>query len=279
MSSGRSVGSPPFPTMYPWNECPYGVDGLFGEEVILDFEKIDHVLMTGDPGVGKSVLVRNFIAHAIQHPQWELSLIEGKNQHWNSEFYPFQDANNVTIVQRDSIVNTLKELVELIEYRLTIEALSKKTVREMDVPSDDYFPRHLLVVDDPIWVQEFTAGQVGAARITALLEQILTMKYAGVHVILITQHISEGEWLSGVVESFDTRFSFRTNRISEVHDLRYVKEYLRYDHLEHGEAFLHTPSLNQRIRSYHLRSRNIPRAVQISNTFNAQIDTNKEVID
>lgn len=180
----------PFPDEHPWNEFPLGISAG-GKEAVVDVAVFPHLLVAGTTGSGKSVTQRTLLLHALQSPEWRVSLIDPKRV----ELSAYTNHRNVV-----KVATELDESVALLEG---VEQEMQSRYKRMEKEGVNHFkrlstppPALLLMVDElfALLSPENIKSDEGKerdelhARATVIIGSIARLgRASGVHMILATQ--------------------------------------------------------------------------------------------
>jgi|FLOH01.1.fsa_nt_gi hypothetical protein len=186
----------PFPTMgeFNWDELPLGV-GINGEPISFLPGKCPHSVVAGKSGSGKSVLQRNILIHTLQHPEWNVILIDPKRV----ELSMYKDADGVIkyAVSEETMNEALEFALEEMSNRYALmEQQGVAFYRRLPDP-----PNALLVMIDEAASLLLETGDKEIDTLKKRNKVIVGRiaregRAAGVHLVLATQR-PDAKWLGG----------------------------------------------------------------------------------
>ena len=191
-------------------EIPLAIGkNTFGEPMILDLDKIGHLLIVGSMENGKSVLL-NSLAVSLLHKlsSNELMLKIYTLQHTdcvNRKMSPLPSMQ-MFYLHQDRMMKELSDLVETIDYHSDkIAAAGFDDLTEYNRSfQDNPIPHCVIIIDN--------AGKLMSDKeASRLIAKIAKQgSYVGIHLILATRHTGT-DVISGVVKKlFPTRLCFQT---------------------------------------------------------------------
>ena len=191
-------------------EIPLAIGkNTFGEPVILDLDKIGHLLIAGSMENGKSVLLNSFVISLLHKlsPD-ELMLKVYTLQHTDCVSRKMSPLPSVQMFNfhQEQMMKELSDLVKTIDYRRDqIAAAGFDGLTEYNKSfQDNPIPHCVIIIDN--------AGKLmldkEASRLIAKIAK--QGSYVGIHLILATRHTGTNV-ISGVVKKlFPTRLCFQT---------------------------------------------------------------------
>lgn len=171
---------------------------LNNKEVTLDFGKINHLLIAGTTGSGKSVLLNAILAAIVDtthYSDFDLKLIDPKRV----SFVPYKGLRNAEIItETEEAVNMLDHMIEIMENRYTY--MEKNAITDKNV-----FKPIFIVVDELAELM-LTMREECESTLIRLLQK---SRQANMHVILATQRPTV-DVVSGLVKAqCDTRICLK----------------------------------------------------------------------
>lgn len=199
------------PGHYSWDEVPIGVT-VNSEPVIISLKASPHTLVSGGAGVGKTVLLNNFLLHALKSPQdWQIAGID------------LAKVNLSPLAKRPESVYglayTIEDSVELLErlHETIIQCLEVMNVQNVSNFRDvagEKLPAIMLVVEEALYLLSKTYGSTDETRewdkhvnrILHLLQDIGAFgRAAGVYIIMGTQRPDPQVFSTLLNSSFSNR--------------------------------------------------------------------------
>lgn len=229
-------------------EFPIGIDGK-DELVKADFSKINHLLIAGASGTGKSVFLDTLIRELVfNNASKDLCLILCDTK--MVDFAPFNETPNMMIpVVSDcnKIAGTLEwAVVEGMKRLETFSSAKAKSISSYNDLAWESFdaelPRIVIVVDDIAEVIPVSQNVKDNIR------RILSIgRQAGIHLILSTKMPTE-KHLKEIVPQFTYKLAFQMPSVSDLHFLTGKKKGLS-DFLDVGEALYCTGTMVMNVRT------------------------------
>jgi len=179
---------------------PLGLD-VSGEPVIADIKKMPHVLIAGQTGSGKSVLLNSWISTILFRAspnEVKLILIDPKRVEL-TRYNGIPHLLTPVIVEPDKVISSLKWA--MIEMDNRYKLFSKKGSRNLElynkaVPKEEKMPYILIVIDELADIMLFAPTEVEdtICRIAQMA------RATGIHLILTTQRPSV-DVLTGLIKA------------------------------------------------------------------------------
>lgn len=216
-----------------------GVDSL-GNPMVIDLAKLPHLLIGGETGAGKSVLLNGIITSLlyVRTPkQLELVLIDPKAV----ELLQYASLPHAVRPPVSNVYDALRELEnlnnEMRRRMVNIHNKKAKNIAEYNaqMKPEDQFPHIVVVIDEMVdlMLQE-------KKEFTSLLAQVSSMaRAAGIHIIAATQRPSVDVLTGKIKVNFPARIAFRVPSQGDSRTILSTKGAEQL--LQHGDAFLISP--------------------------------------
>ncbi|MCA9378949.1 DNA translocase FtsK, partial [Candidatus Dojkabacteria bacterium] len=169
---------------------PVGKD-ISGEAIVVDIQKMPHLLIAGATGSGKSIFTNTFIVSLLMNrtpDELRLILVDPKQVEL-SDYNGIPHLLTPVITDMDKVVNALKWLVTEMERRYN--TLSKAQVRNIEGYNQKMgfaaMPYIVIVIDEMADMM-MTANRVEAE--TAIVRLAQKARAVGIHLVLATQRPS-----------------------------------------------------------------------------------------
>jgi DNA segregation ATPase FtsK/SpoIIIE-like protein len=179
---------------------PVGKD-IDGSAVIVDIQKLPHLLIAGATGSGKSVLTNSFISSLLMKktPDEVKFILVDPKQVELSDYNGIPHLLTPVITDMDKVVNALKWAVNEMERRYT--NLAKEQVRNIlgynEKLGFSAMPYIVIVIDEMADMM-MTANRVEAE--TAIVRLAQKARAVGIHLILATQRPSVNV-ITGIIKA------------------------------------------------------------------------------
>lgn len=197
-------------------------------DVIIDFGKVNHMLVAGTTGSGKSVFVNVLLAALYQQynqGDFELWLIDPKRV----SFIPFKGVSNAKIVTEfEGAVQLLQDMVGVMERRYTYMEQNKITDQNVFTP--------VFIVVDELAELMLTNREACEANLIRLLQKA---RQANIHLILATQRPTV-DIVSGAIKAqCDTRVCLKMASAKD--STTVLDNGAAYKLLGHGDGIIKFP--------------------------------------
>ncbi|KAA5535120.1 DNA translocase FtsK [Taibaiella lutea] len=200
---------------------------LYNEPLVIDLASINHLLIAGSTGQGKSSLLDSIILSLLykKHPsQVKLILISTNRisfsvyKRLEKHFLASNPSNKgAIIVNKDGALESLYGLCEEMENRYELLSLAqvrnhsdynKKFLSKELIPTKEFpfkfLPTLVLIIDELAEITQF--GKDGENLLIKLAQK---SRSVGIHLIISTQRASDRIITNAIKENFTTRIGFR----------------------------------------------------------------------
>lgn len=197
----RRLPGVPVASLSIWDPIYLGVDE-FGSPVYLDL--VHHSLLVGgEPGGGKSVLLNNIVGHAALSPDCRLHLFDGKRVElglWEPVATTFVGTDI------DAAIHHLRLLIDRLNTRYESLGLSRRRkITRTDAEIVD-----LVVIDEVAWYSATVGTKIQQEEFTALLRGLVALGRAGgMPVVAATQRPTADIIPTSLRDIFGYRTAFR----------------------------------------------------------------------
>lgn len=197
-------------------------------DVIIDFGKVNHMLVAGTTGSGKSVFVNVLLAalyKTYSSLEFELWLIDPKRV----SFIPFKGVTNASIVTEfEDAVQLLQNMVEVMERRYTY-------MEQRGITDQNVFTPIFIVVDELAELM-LTNREACEANLIRLLQKA---RQANIHMVLATQRPTV-DIVSGAIKAqCDTRVCLKMASAKD--STTVLDNGAAYKLLGHGDGIIKFP--------------------------------------
>lgn len=229
------------------------LDMIIGEDakgnvIKTNLKSLEHLLITGMNGSGKSIAIDSLIVSLLQHStpdDLKIMFIDSKMIEFkNFETLPYLWMPVITDMDKikekmDVLNNEIDKRIELLK-RLNIKNIDEyQEARKYDKTLDN-MPNIVLIIDDLNDV-----GLYNAKNINDIVEKISQKgMLIGVHMILMTQTIPNNQIGETIKESIPSRLVFKM--INDVESLKVIGDKGAERLLPHGHFILKEKNKNQR---------------------------------
>lgn len=192
---------------YSWDEVPVGVNKN-SETVTVLLKSSPHVLITGMPGSGKTVLVKNFLLHALKRTdKWQVAAVDLRD-----ELSPlFRSSENIygSASTLDEVINLFQQLNATVAYRLNM--MENQNVNSFSELEGEDLPAIMVVLDEVLLFlsEEGRKGEEPETwsrkirMIQALLYQMISKaETVGLQIILTTKWLDSKVLPKDLIECF-----------------------------------------------------------------------------
>lgn len=168
--------------------------GMQNQDIIIDFDKTNHMLIAGATGSGKSVFVNSLLYGLINNNKqenYDLKLIDPKRVSFNA----FKGLKNVELITEVSDASDmLEEMIAVMESRY--EYMEKNRITDKNV-----FKPIFIVVDELSELM-MTEAETCESKLIRLLQKA---RQANIHIILATQRPTKDVVNGSIKAQCDTR--------------------------------------------------------------------------